>query len=244
MASARVRCASTPKEPSDIACVLKRRTMASLDSTSSSGTGDIGGSFQQIAQKNGTLVLGQLFKCRILFRVGARTCACRRRTISGELACNSAPLRKRKRPESARSSEAAKNRPYAFADNRSVDRRGSFGPENRRHPRRTRRRSLLRKAHDFKQMTVAIAGQRGDAHSRQYFAQSRVDRERRRAAPAAQLPALRQIVSAKLGHHRAGAARYQQGHVMRIENLRRFHNQRNIPPSQPNHRLPHRRRCQ
>ena len=101
------------------------------------------------------------------------------------------------------------------------------------------RAEIFIESHDLKQMAVAIARQRRNAHARQNFAQPRVDRGAH-ALRAARLQRFRKLIR-QIRHHGAGAGRHQQRHVMRIENLRRLYNQRHVPQSFAHHRLPYRR---
>jgi hypothetical protein len=101
------------------------------------------------------------------------------------------------------------------------------------------RAKVFIESYDLEQMAVAIARQRRNAHARQNFAQPRVDRGTH-ALRVARLQRFRKLIR-KIRHHGVGAGRHQQRHMMRIENLRRLHNQRHVPQSIAHHRLPHRR---
>ena len=101
---------------------------------------------------------------------------------------------------------------------------------------------VLRETNDIKQMAVAITRQRRDSHARQHFTQARMDGHAGLFC-ATRLKGLHKFVS-EVGPHCARTGCYKKRDMMRVKNLRRFHNQRHIPQSLSHHRLPHRRRRQ
>src|SRR6266566_3415147 len=99
---------------------------------------------------------------------------------------------------------------------------------------------LLGETHDLKKMAVAIAGQRGDAHTGENFSQARID-GRADFFRSARFKGFRKLIG-KIGHNGAGASRHKKRDMMRVKNLRGFDNQRHIRQSFANHGFPDRRR--
>ena len=96
---------------------------------------------------------------------------------------------------------------------------------------------ILGEAHDLKEMAVAITGQGGDTHARENFAQPGID-GRTGFFQATRFKGFRKLIG-KIRHHRAGASRHKQSHMMRVKDLCGFDNQRHIPQAFANHRFPH-----
>ncbi len=97
---------------------------------------------------------------------------------------------------------------------------------------------LLGETNDLEEMAVAVAGQSGDAHAGENFSQAGID-GRAGFFHAARFEGFRKLVR-KIGHDSAGASGHEQGYMMRVEDLRRFDNQRHIPQAFANHGFPHR----
>ena len=91
-------------------------------------------------------------------------------------------------------------------------------------------------------MAVAVARERGDAHSREDLPKTAAYRL---AVPLdAAVRARRREKHRQAWVHRACAGGHEQREVVRIECLTRFHNQGHVPKTLRDHRLPHSRRGQ
>ena len=81
---------------------------------------------------------------------------------------------------------------------------------------------ILGEAHDFKKVAVAIAGHGGDAHAGKNFSQAGVD-GRASFLHAARFERFREFIR-EIRQHGTGTSGHKQGDMVRVKNLRRFHN--------------------
>ena len=95
---------------------------------------------------------------------------------------------------------------------------------------------LLGEPDHFKQMAVAIAGQRGNAHAGKNFAQAGVHRDAHLFRTAG-LERFGELVR-KIRYDGSGSGGDEQGDMMRVKYLSGFDDQRHIPKAFLDHRFP------
>ena len=98
------------------------------------------------------------------------------------------------------------------------------------------RADFFRQSDNFKEVAVAVAGERRDAHAGKNFAQSSVNGGAN-FHHAAGLRSFGKLFH-QMGNDGAGTGGNQQRDVMRVEGLRGFDDQRHIPKTIAHHGLP------